>query len=200
MKSTTLVSLCLLSLIVLFSCSVLGQPAIGIPPFSSIQAGPADAVNLGNLNVNLQIPIVNKAGRGLPFAYMLAYDNSIWYPVTSGGTQTWHPVEVHGDGKVFQGAGTAYISYSMTYSRGIAASKVNRNIRSGSSATSCILTTLATAIRSVIRFLLHLSRRHELSAQRSPTKHTPALPSHRQLRLHDLCNPWPSVRIGLLDR
>ena len=117
MKSTTLVSLCLLSLIVLFSRSVLGQPAIGIPPFSSIQAGPADAVNLGNLNVNLQIPIINKAGRGLPFAYMLAYDNSIWYPVTSGGTQAGHPVSSWG-WQGLSGTEQPYISYSMTYQQG----------------------------------------------------------------------------------
>jgi len=64
------------------------QPATGLPPFGSFSGGTFDTVNNGNLNVHFQIPIVNKAGRGTPFAYTLTYDSSVWYP--TGGV--WMPV------------------------------------------------------------------------------------------------------------
>ncbi|MGA7630598.1 MAG: hypothetical protein WCB11_07510, partial [Terriglobales bacterium] len=44
-----------------------GQVATGTPPFGSFGGGPFDTVNLGNLNVHFAIPVLNKAGRGLPF-------------------------------------------------------------------------------------------------------------------------------------
>src|SRR5437879_797767 len=65
------------------------QVATGTPKFNSFGGGPFDTVNLGNLNVHFAIPIVQKAGRGLPFTYSLAYDNSIWTPVSTNGTQSW---------------------------------------------------------------------------------------------------------------
>lgn len=68
-----------------------GQVATGTPPFGSFGGGPFDTVNLGNLNVHFAIPVLNKAGRGLPFAYDLTYDSSIWTPVTSSGVTTWQP-------------------------------------------------------------------------------------------------------------
>lgn len=57
----------------------------GTPPFNSFAGGP-DIVNLGNLNVHWDFPIIQKPGRGLPFLYLLTYDNSVWYP--SGGYWT----------------------------------------------------------------------------------------------------------------
>ncbi|MGA2234437.1 MAG: RHS repeat-associated core domain-containing protein [Terriglobales bacterium] len=66
-----------------------GQVATGTPPFGSLGGGPFDTVNLGNLNVHFAIPVLNKAGRGTPFSYNLAYDSSIWQPVTSSGTTSW---------------------------------------------------------------------------------------------------------------
>jgi hypothetical protein len=48
-------------------------------------------VNLGNLNVHFAIPVLHKAGRGIPFTYDLSYDSSVWTPVTSGSTQQWQP-------------------------------------------------------------------------------------------------------------
>lgn len=68
-----------------------GQVVTGAPPFGSFGGGP-DVINLGNLNVHLSIPIVSKAGRGLPFTYNLAYDSSVYYPSSVSGTNTWTPV------------------------------------------------------------------------------------------------------------
>ena len=82
----------------------------GTPPFSSMGGGPFDAVNLGNLNVHFSIPVLHKAGRGIPFTYDLTYDNSVWAPVTSSGTTTWTPVNNWGWTGPTQ-AGTGYISY-----------------------------------------------------------------------------------------
>jgi RHS repeat-associated protein len=86
-----------LCLKLLFVASVLGisvasaQVATGTPPFGSFGGGPFDVINLGNLNAHFSIPVLHKAGRGMPFAYDLTYDNSIWTPVTSSGTTTWQP-------------------------------------------------------------------------------------------------------------
>ncbi len=67
------------------------QVATGTPPFTSFGGGP-DVVNLADNNVQLTIPIVNKAGRGLPFGYALTYGSSIWYPGASGSSVVWTPV------------------------------------------------------------------------------------------------------------
>jgi hypothetical protein len=80
-------------LFLLLATSVVSaQVATGTPPFASLNGGPFDTVNLGNLNVHFSIPIVHKAGRGMPFAYDLGYDNSVWAPAPVGGQQTWQPV------------------------------------------------------------------------------------------------------------
>ena len=72
-------------LVLAFACAAFGQVATGIPPFSSFSTGAFDIVNNANLNVHFKIPIINKPGRGLPFAYFMAHDNSLWVPVVSGG-------------------------------------------------------------------------------------------------------------------
>jgi RHS repeat-associated protein len=72
------------------------QVATGTPAFNSYGGGPFDVVNLGNLNVNFTIPVLHKAGRGMPFAYDISFDNSIWTPVTSSGTTTWQPATAFG--------------------------------------------------------------------------------------------------------
>jgi RHS repeat-associated protein len=51
--------------------------------------GPVDTIDLANLNAHFTIPVLHKNGRGMPFAYDLSYDNSIWQPVTSNGVQSW---------------------------------------------------------------------------------------------------------------
>lgn len=76
-----------------------GAPVItGTPPFSVSGGGPVDAIDLGNLNSHITIPIFHKAGRGLPFDFDVTYDTSIWYPVTSNGTTSWQPVPSWGRG------------------------------------------------------------------------------------------------------
>lgn len=49
-------------------------------------------MDLGNLNIHIPIPVVNKAGRGTAFSYTLSYDSSIWFPVSSSGAESWQPV------------------------------------------------------------------------------------------------------------
>lgn len=67
------------------------QVSTGLPPFGSFGGGP-DTVNLGNLNVHFAIPVLHKAGRGMPFNYDFGYDSSVWYPVAASGTLSWQPV------------------------------------------------------------------------------------------------------------
>lgn len=58
------------------------QASTGLTPFASFSGGP-DLVNMGNLNVHMTIPILNKAGRGVPFNYNLSFDSDV-YGVQSG--------------------------------------------------------------------------------------------------------------------
>ena len=89
MSKAQVVLLCVA--VVLFGTLAAAQVTTGTPPFASFGGGPFDVVNVGNLNVHFVIPIVNKAGRGIPFYYNLAYDSSVWTPVTSGGVTSWQP-------------------------------------------------------------------------------------------------------------
>jgi hypothetical protein len=83
---------CVTIIFVLAVCSqCFAQVATGTPPFGSFDGGP-DIINLGNLNVHLTIPILNKLGRGQNFVYDLGYDTSVWYPSSVNGTETWTPV------------------------------------------------------------------------------------------------------------
>jgi hypothetical protein len=69
-----------------FSPPLRAQSPTGTPPFGSFSGGP-DVVNNANLDVHLSIPVVNKAGRGLPFYYLLTDDSFIWSPVTVNGNK-----------------------------------------------------------------------------------------------------------------
>jgi RHS repeat-associated protein len=51
-----------------------------------------DSINVGNLNVHFSVPVLNKAGRGLPLSYSLVYDSSIYYPVTTATSLAWNLV------------------------------------------------------------------------------------------------------------
>ena len=108
--------------------SVLAQPATGLPPFGSFSGGPFDTVNNSNLNVHFEIPIIGKAGVGLPFAYTLTYDTSVWYPVTSGFVQQWTPVNNWGWNAVTAVAETGYVWY---YASPQTCSGYNFNVYSG---------------------------------------------------------------------
>ena len=69
----------------------LSQVATGLYNFGAFDNLGFDTVDRGSLNVHFSIPILNKAGRGLPFQYTLVYDGLIWSPVSSGGSVLWSP-------------------------------------------------------------------------------------------------------------
>jgi len=75
----------------LLCTSLSAQVATGTQAFGSFGGGPFDSINLGNLNVHFAVPILHKAGRGVPFDYALSYDSSIWTPGTVNGTLQWVP-------------------------------------------------------------------------------------------------------------
>lgn len=92
-------------LLVIVSCVAFGQVTTGAPPFSSTLGSGFQTINLGNLNTQLSIPVLHKAGRGaVPLNYDLLYDSAIWYPVTSGSTTSWQPVRSWGWGGGLEGA------------------------------------------------------------------------------------------------
>lgn len=74
-----------------FASTVNAQVQTGTPPFGTFGGG-SDVINLANLNAHLTIPVLYKAGRGLPFVFDLTQDSSVWYPVMSGSTGSWQPV------------------------------------------------------------------------------------------------------------
>ncbi|MBV8205774.1 MAG: hypothetical protein JO041_03200 [Acidobacteria bacterium] len=59
------------------------QTPTGTPPFGSFGGGP-DVIDLGNLNVHFDFARISKPGRGIPFSYVIGFDNSFWTP--SSGT------------------------------------------------------------------------------------------------------------------
>lgn len=64
-----------------FAGFVSAQVTTGIQPLGSYGGGP-EAVNLANLNVHWDVPMVSKKGRGLDFGFTLGYDTSVWTPVS----------------------------------------------------------------------------------------------------------------------
>jgi RHS repeat-associated protein len=92
MRNTQSRFFCLLFFLVVIYClPSSAQVMTGTPSFGSFGGGP-DIINLGNLNAHITVPVLNKAGRGLPFTYNLSYDTSVWYPSSLSGTNTWTPV------------------------------------------------------------------------------------------------------------
>jgi RHS repeat-associated protein len=81
----------LFQILALAAYPVYAQVATGTPPFSSSAGGP-DVIDLANLNAHIDIPVLNKPGRGgYNFTYDLSYDTSLWFPSSSSGTNTWTP-------------------------------------------------------------------------------------------------------------
>ena len=91
-----------------------GQVPTGTPPFGSF-GGVPDIINLANLNVHIDVPVLNKPGRGINFTYDLSYDSSVWYPVTSNGSTTWTPVYNLG-WRAQTESSTGYLAFSSTTS------------------------------------------------------------------------------------
>ena len=77
----------------LSASALLAQVATGTYPYGTFDNQGFDTVNVGNLNVHFSIPVLHKAGRGIPFTYDLGYDNSVWAPVGVSGVWSWQPVE-----------------------------------------------------------------------------------------------------------
>src|SRR5438552_8575431 len=100
------------------------QVAFGLQKFGSFDGGQFDTVNLGDLDLYFSVPIVHKAGRGIPFTYDLNYDSSMSQPVNFGAYSQWQPITNIGGVAVYwgwQGLGpvfTPYLSYTATYSQG----------------------------------------------------------------------------------
>jgi RHS repeat-associated protein len=83
-------SLLALAVASLFAIPASAQVATGTPPFGSYGGGP-DVINLANLNSHITIPVLHKPGRGQNFNLDLAFDSSVWTPVTSGSSKFWTP-------------------------------------------------------------------------------------------------------------
>ena len=96
-----------------FTTAVVAQVATAAYPFGTFDSKGFDTINVGNLNVNFSIPVLNKAGRGMPFTYALSYNSSIWYPTTVNGTLVWTPVNLFGWG-ADTAAATGFVSYTTT--------------------------------------------------------------------------------------
>lgn len=106
-KLCALVSIC----IALGCGSAIGQVSTGAYRFSTVDSKGIDTINLGNLDVQLNLPVLNKPGRGIPFYYNLKYDNSIWYSTSVNGSNVWQPVQAFG----WSGStaiATGYVSYN----------------------------------------------------------------------------------------
>ncbi len=72
--------------------SLLAQnPGTGLYANGTFDTHGFDTINMGNLNTHFEIPIVTKAGRGLPFNYSIVYDGLVWSQATSSGTAQWIP-------------------------------------------------------------------------------------------------------------
>ncbi len=104
----------LFPILLLVCCTpfVYGQVATGVYTYGTFDNKGFDTVNVGNLNVHFEIPIVSKPGRGLSFSYVLAYDSSVWYPYSG----TWTHLPDFGWTGIAQGL-TGYITYNTVQRR-----------------------------------------------------------------------------------
>jgi RHS repeat-associated protein len=112
MRINPRVIVCVIALLV-FGDMVSAQ--VITPAFGSFAGGP-DVINLGNLKIQMSIPIRHRAGRGIDFDYSLSYDSSVWQPVTVGSTKSWTPDSRWGWLGLVP-AGQSYITYSVVYSQ-----------------------------------------------------------------------------------
>ena len=98
----------------MFSIVGYGQVQTGTPAFGTFSSNGPDAINIGNLNVLWNIPVLSKPQRGgQAFTYNLAYNSSVWYPVTSGSSTSWQPVDQWGWSGLSL-SGPTYVTYTAT--------------------------------------------------------------------------------------
>ena len=96
------------------------QVATGTTPFGSFGGGP-DTINLANLNAHLTIPVLQKAGRRIPFSYDITYDSSVWQAVggiwepTNAGSFGWSYSAVGSLVAVSSSSGYCYTYYPPPY-------------------------------------------------------------------------------------
>jgi len=102
----------LVYVLIVFAGAARGQVATGAYPYGTFDNKGFDTLNVGNLNVHFSIPVLNKAGRGLPFYYNLSYDSYVWYPSAVSGSTIWTPVQNfgwRGDSEI----ATGYMSFNV---------------------------------------------------------------------------------------
>jgi RHS repeat-associated protein len=104
---------CLVIAALFFVSNMSAQVSTGTPAFGTFGGGPFDVINLGSLNVHFAIPVVHKAGRGLPFNYDLTYDSSVWTLAGVSGSQTWQPAFNWGWQSSYA-ANSGYFTYSIS--------------------------------------------------------------------------------------
>jgi len=73
------------------SASMAQSIGTGAYAFASFDNPGFDSINLGNLNLRFNVPIVNRPGRGMAFNYSIQYEGMIWQAVPSGGATVWVP-------------------------------------------------------------------------------------------------------------
>ena len=94
-----------------YALAATAQVATGAYAYGTYDNKGFDTINVGSLNDHFSIPVINKAGRGLPFYYNLSYDSSVWFPTSVNGATTWTPVANfgwRGDTEI----ATGYISHN----------------------------------------------------------------------------------------
>ena len=103
----------------LFLCSLIfatlamsAQVVTGTPAFGTFKAFGPTVLDIANLNSRVTIPIMSKPGRGTPFHYAMAYDNSVWVPLGDPANRSWQPQPYFGWHGISE-AVTGYLSYSM---------------------------------------------------------------------------------------
>ena len=111
-------TLLIVNLLTIVAGFASAQVTTGTPPFGSFGGGPVDTINQANLNAHIVIPVLSKAGRGIPFNYYITYDSSIWTPTSVSGTLTWEPAGAFGWSAPQQGylteSALRFLSYCYT--------------------------------------------------------------------------------------
>jgi RHS repeat-associated protein len=105
---------CLLGIVFLLAVRVEAQRMdTGLYAFGTFDSKGFDTVNVGNLNVHYEIPIVSKPGRnGLNFIYSLVYDGLVWSNVNVNWNFSWNPDPNFGFHGQLEGAVTGTLTYA----------------------------------------------------------------------------------------
>jgi RHS repeat-associated protein len=92
---------------------LLAQVGTGMYPHGTFDNKGFDTIDVGDLNLHLTLPVLSKTGRGLPFAYSVSYDGSVWHP---SGTAWAHDANFGWTGLTIANL-TGYITYSTVQRR-----------------------------------------------------------------------------------